>query len=263
MTREELFAIWAPDTSRWSNWVKPVLFAQMEPPATELESPANYRFNLNWVPPIIRNVAIVADLPGPSGVYLGLELAREGFRPVPLYNSVLGPAGEMIYNGPWSSVSQFAISLVDMQPIAEALLRAAPELKALHLPPDAPPVFLLDSHRFQYTGPLVPGRFDNRSISFPTDFPSAEKLAQHSIQSVILLQTVNGQPRDDLSRTLTAWQKAGIAIFCKNLNQPGLPQLTRIQPSRLRWLVCWLTSVFSLRYQSSGGYGGVIPASSG
>src|SRR5262245_6521195 len=130
MTKEELFEIWAPPNSRWSPWVKPVLFACMdtEPqlpaptakviiPEQVLPTTAVYHFDTTQVPPIERNVALVLDLPGAEGVRAGLALASQGYRPVPLYNAVPGPIPSIV----GSIGTGGSIALVDVTQILTAL----------------------------------------------------------------------------------------------------------------------------------------------
>jgi hypothetical protein len=258
MTKEDVFASWAPDISMWSNWVKPVLFAQLEPPLEDPAPPAHYPFNLDWASAYKIDTAVVADLPGPVGVHFGLAMAKVGFRPVPLYNAVMGPPGDMhLMSGTYS------IALVEVQPTIDALIRCAADLATVELPRYAPPVFLMNWHRLDYSGPIYPGRFDNRSISFPSDFPSGDYLMQNGIKNVVVLQLVNGQPRDDLSSTLMAWQKAGVTILTKNLNHSAPPTITRIKPAFWRWLWYRLLAIFGLHRQPSGGFGAMIQAASG
>src|SRR5436190_11211390 len=91
MTKEELFEIWAPPNGRWSPWVKPVLFACMDgEPA--LAAGASVGFDTSGIPPVQNNAALVLDLPGAEGVWAGMAAASQGYRPVPLYNAVPGPA---------------------------------------------------------------------------------------------------------------------------------------------------------------------------
>jgi hypothetical protein len=202
MNPEAIFEAWAPAESLWSPWVKPVLFAAMDAPVSV--HPMSPALSLKGIPPAADTV-LVLDFPSAEGVITGLALARNGYRPVPLFNALPRPnladasavAGEPV--------------AVDLRPIISALSQSADPLTALELPVDAPPAFLLDSRR-RGTGPLEPGWFDNRSVSFTTDFPSAEQLIAHGYRRVILFQHGSHQPQPDLAHTLLFWQEAGLAI---------------------------------------------------
>src|SRR5579883_1354046 len=201
LTKEQVFNIWASPGGLWSPWVKPVLFACMngsQPPAGELPVST---WMLDWVPVIEDNFALVLDLPREDGVLMGLELAKRGYRPVPLYNAIPEPTAQDLSQ----MGDQFYMSLpvVEVAPIRDALWRGAEILGQLSLEPAAPPLFLLDANR--RTGrwsPPMPGNFDNRSVSFTTDFPSAIFLQSHGISRMILVQNTGSQPQPDLAHTL-------------------------------------------------------------
>src|SRR5678815_782031 len=103
MTRDEIYARWAPEGAPWSAWVKPVLFSHLgdgdgeDPPRPRLNVaallPAGEPPGDPYRAPARRpdDVALVVDLPGADGVGAGLALAGLGFQPVPLYNALPGP----------------------------------------------------------------------------------------------------------------------------------------------------------------------------
>ena len=75
----------------WSPWVKPVLFAEIERDrrirlarADAGQSGLRCRIGAR------RDTAIVVDLPGVQSLAAGFDLARDGYRPVPLYNTTSG-----------------------------------------------------------------------------------------------------------------------------------------------------------------------------
>ena len=112
------------------------------------------------------DVAIVIDLPGASGAMLGVRLVDFGFRPVPLYNA-LSP----------SIVMQGVAGLVDVEPIVDVLVEGADTVARAR--PDACPAFLLDANRAGGDRAPAPGRFDNRSMCWESDFPSPDTLFAH------------------------------------------------------------------------------------
>jgi len=130
-TKEEIFRVWAPPESIWSPWVKPVLFASMSeapPPYGNPAEPAH----VFEIPDSSNKTMLVLDLRGDRSVHEGIELARRGYRPVPLFNSI-----------PFSSIylSTDFPSMVDCESIVSALYYRAPELAKIPLPADAPPAF--------------------------------------------------------------------------------------------------------------------------
>jgi hypothetical protein len=134
----------------------------------------------------------------------------------------------------------------------------------LSIAPDAPPAFLLDYNRRGVGENLFPGRYDNRSVSFATDFPSALFLKTHGISRVILVQRQKGQPQPDLAHTLRRWQEAGITVQLKQLDTTEPPEnLIVTKPS---WFgAIWYRAMESLGVKRNvlGGYGGYIAQPSG
>lgn len=255
MTNEELFEIWAPGGATWSAWAKPVLFAQREmtiqsaaAPAFEQTSSAaggeqEFHLDAGWVPPAGDREALVIDLPGEQSVRVGLALAGQGYRPVPLYNACVGPA-----------------AVVPMERILEWIVRGASHLARLNLPENAPPAFLLDLNRLKGTAAPSPGRFDNRWMTFPQDFPSANFLLAQSIRSVLLVQSRPGQSQEDLAHVLLRWQEAGLSLRVVSPSPAASPQDLEVhRPLRFRWLCHRVLAALGMRRNSAGGFGAVVP----
>jgi hypothetical protein len=248
MTRSELYKLWAPDESIWSNWAKPVLFADSlitdQPPEQSTDWSSA---NVDWAPAADSGTAIVLDLPGPGGVWFGMALSRRGYRPVPLYNGVRGPALE-------------TFSLVKVDEIISALQAVEETLLTLKLPPAALPVFLLDSNRLAGGEVALPGNFDNRWSIFPQDFPSANLLLYHGIHSVVLAQDTSDVPQDDLAHVLVRWQEAGIQILTSRVYDKEPPTPVKVaRPFRFRSLWYAALVVAGLRRNSTGGFGATAP----
>src|SRR5438034_11376896 len=217
MSKEAIYETWAPQDALWSRWAKPVLFAcsnALQPRPANLDDPVD----LSWAPAPSEHVALVLDLPGNQGVLMGLALAARGYRPVPLYNAVSNPQPFLETENGMREV----ITLVDVHPIMAALWHGAARLQGLALQPEAPPAFLLDANRRGVEEPFA-GCFDNRSVSFITDFPSSNFLLAHQIHGVLLVQISGHQPQPDLAHTLRRWQEARIAIDLKRLDTLGPP----------------------------------------
>jgi hypothetical protein len=260
VTKEDIYKAWAPDDSLWSPWVKPVLFACMDGPEPS-ENVAPEPGAISWAPRADEKVALVLDLPGDAGVALGLALAGLGYRPVPLYNALPRPGS--LSTDPSAPDNLQNISIVNVRPIKLALWSGSKKLAALPIAPDAPPAFLLDANRRGGAEMLLPGRFDNRSVSFTTDFPSALFLRTHGISRVILVQPSPAPPQSDLAHTLRRWQEGGVTIQSKALENPELPQTIILQkPSWLGAMWYRFKESFGLKRNILGGYGGYISESS-
>jgi len=247
MKPSELYKLWAPEDSIWSNWAKPVLFADhafddRKPQTTDWRSS-----NVTWSPPPDSGTAMVLDLPGADAVWLGLALSQRGFRPVPLYNGVRGPMG-------------IVSPLVSVGDIVWALHSVPEILATLQLPEDAPPVFLLDYYRMAGGALADPGRFDNRWSVFPQDFPSANFLLSRGIRSVVLVQGKSVNPHRDLAHVLLRWQEAGIKILSSGVDDQTPPTPIQVaRPSNFRALWYQALVLAGLRRNSTGGFGAVVP----
>lgn len=245
-TKDEIFAAWSPSGSLWSPWVKPVLFAHL-PASFTVDCPASPSV-ADWAPPS-GATALVVNLPGAQGVLAGLMYARHGFRPVPLYNALPVSAASVVAGGLGAAV--------DVAPIAAALEQNASALAALPLRADAPPAFLLDANRGGGGHAPPPHWFDNRSVSFVGDFPSAGFLLSHGLRQVVLVQETSSLP-SDLSHTLGRWQEAGLSILLK-LPEGAPCSLNVRKPGWFAWVWLLLTTLFGFRRQADGGFGGWVP----
>jgi hypothetical protein len=268
MTRDEIFECWAPFAGPWSKWVKPVLFAALNPYGTvpQTERPA---LNLDWIRELNSRSALVIDVPGADGVEIGVRLAECNYQPVPQYNSAPGPGGNLnaplsgIVPGALSPLPPTPITMVDVVPIMQALREHATKLKSLQLSPDCTPAFLLDANRRTGVGAASEGRFDNRSISFPTDFPSANFLIANGVQTVVLAQYDSRLPQQDVAHTLLRWQEAGVTILSKDLKTDAKPEPIDVpRPTYFRWLWYRMLTLFGMRRNTLGGFGGMIPVAS-
>jgi hypothetical protein len=252
MNKEAIYDIWAPERVKWSPWVKPVLFSWMEE-CPDLPSTPPFSCNLDWVEELPSRSALILDLPGSEGVLLGLMLAGCGYRPVPLYNSV-----------PWRSrvrpeTNEVFHAVVDTWPIVAAIKEGAETSAGANLRSDAPPAFLLDANRRGPTYLGMHAEYDNRSISFTTDFPSANFLQANGIQSVVLVQRLGEQPQADLSHTLRRWQEEGLAIYVKQLElAEPIKRIEVTKPSQFGGLWYRALALLGLRKHPLGGYGGLL-----
>jgi hypothetical protein len=242
MTKEELFDAWAPEGAQWSAWAKPVLFAQwpdtVTPGATGPEWPdASYL----WLPQASGRTVLVLDLPAVESIRTGIAFARRGYRPVPLFNTSHGPS-----------------PVIDIAPLLLALAKGGLHLKTISLSPNAPAAFLLDADRMQPATPPSPGKFDNRWVVFPQDFPSATFLRSHGVTEVLLIH--NGStPREDLAHVLLRWQEGGLRLLSATPADSATRELTVTKPSWFRNAWYRALTIAKLRRNNAGGFGAVIP----
>jgi hypothetical protein len=276
MTPDEIYEIWAPAESEWSQWVKPVLFAHSLAYGNAASSID--RQEIPAAAPIPHNdgqSALVLDLPGATAVQMTGDLVRQRYRPIPLYNSC-PPPKSWAASAALPQLMDGAISgdpvrktAVDVLPIIEAIVAMTPVLKASNLPGNAPPAFLLDSRRRTVQAGYVhtPGAFDNRSVSLPTDFPSSNFLLSRGIRKIVLITQSQTGPEADLSHTLLRWQRAGISIA--GVTTASASGVTIPQPITIRrppyFRIAWyaLMARLGLRPNLLGGFGGVLPESGG
>jgi hypothetical protein len=250
MTKEYIYNVWSPPAGPWSDWVKPVLFAHLDANAVlSIEDLPIGPVDVSYAPRADGTTALVLDLAGSTAVWLALELARIGYRPVPLYNAAPALPGQ--------------IPVCDIWPIMSALATVTNELDKLNVPFNAPPAFLLDFQRRVGKGVgarPTPGMFDNRSVSLPTDFPSANYLQSHAVKRVLLIQQDSLAPQVDLAHTLLRWQQAGIAIEAVSLFDPAtIHPLQVSKPPLFRTLWQRLFALGGLTRSPLGGFGGVLP----
>lgn len=194
MTGRDAYEIWAPAGAQWASWARPVPFAAISghhSPSAAFGALPAVQYAAGPQP----NTAFILDIPGPDSIKEGVALAQMGFRPVPLFNGTSGQAG--------------AMALVDCLPIESALLWGASVLKATTIPPNAPPVFLLDSnrtHRYKMDASV----FDNSWDLYRQDMPSAGYFLAAGIHRVV----VRGAGiQGDLRKILYDFQKKGLGIF--------------------------------------------------
>lgn len=243
LNAEACFAVWAPDGAIWSPWAKPALFATGNVFASgELPPDPSGAIDHPVLPEVFTATAVVIDLPGAESVRVGMAMAARGFRPVPLYNGTSGP-----------------MPVVDNAALAAAIGQQTTTLGALPLRPDAKPAFLLDSTRLTATTPIGPGRYDNRWVTLPQDFPSAALLQHHGLTQVTLI-VAGGTPMPDLSHVARRWQEAGLRI---RLIDPATWSVTDPYdvpvPSLFRRAWYTASAMMGLRRANVGGFGSQIP----
>jgi hypothetical protein len=149
-------------------------------------------------------------------------------------------------------------------PIVRALAQTSLRLAEIQLPSDAPPVFLLDSNRQGDGRPMRLGDFDNRSVCFTTDFPSANFLHAYGIQGVLLMQRSRILPMADLSHILRRWQDDGLKLELTRVDFPdGRLALEVERPSWYGVMFQRVLLAMGLRRAGMGGFGAFVAPSGG
>ena len=87
--------------------------------------------------PYATDSAIVIDLPGDESIRRAIELACEGFRPVPIFNASLTPTASL------SGGVEYRSTIVGMTTLLGALCDATQILNQLPISAEASPVFVL------------------------------------------------------------------------------------------------------------------------
>ncbi|MEK6372095.1 MAG: hypothetical protein AABO58_05315 [Acidobacteriota bacterium] len=245
----ELYRQWAPPDDVWSPWVKAPLFAEITA-AADRDAVSGQNVDPGMIGDMEHTVVIV-DMPGAESLDLGFALAAKGFRPVPLYNTTSGAA---------IGVKSAPSAVIDMTSLKERLAIPLSPAVRERISRGAPPVFLLDRRRLNPEKQPEPGKYDNRWMVFPQDFPSAPFLRERGIRRVVLIQPDDSQPQDDLTHVLLRWQESGIEVF---LQQPGRfaePLASKVKrPRMFRSVFYRALAMMGLRKNAAGGFGSVIP----
>lgn len=199
----DVYKAFVPKENKWSNWVRPVPFINIG------MGKKNYSYNFKEqhvfhsndenMKLFLEDAAVIVDMPGASSINAGMNLVREGFRPIPIYNGIIEEENSK--------------SVVDNQTVSAGLLWMAKELFNINISDDAMPAFLLDSNRLlQYKSKI--SVYDNSWDVYRQDMPSAEYLKNNSVKRILLIsERISG----DLRKILLNYRKAGIDIYLKNI----------------------------------------------
>jgi len=154
----------------------------------------------------------VLDSGGAHSVAMAVKLARElGYQPIVMFDA------EPHHNGANRAEQELATLLYFAEEVRK--LKTEGKIKA-----DAPPAFIMSTHRNDYILPSSK-RFDNNYSYENRDLPDAEMLKQHGIIKVVYLnegdqhgditpslQSID-RVKKDLKSTVRAWEKGGVKVI--------------------------------------------------
>lgn len=204
MTGREIFNIWAPRGCKWIDWVRPVPFVAIGNGLKEYGIYNLMKNDVIYTNKASKSTAIIVDLPGYESVEEAIELAKIGYRPIPVYNGTNEQEG--------------AMATSDNTSVEIALMKGAIELEKIKLSDDAPPAFLLDTNRMiRYK--MNVSVFDNSWDIYNQDMPSAKYLVESGIKKIIV--RADKKIQKDLKKILYKYQVAGINIlFADSYKKP-------------------------------------------
>ena len=196
--RKEIFKIWAPPGEKWVDWVRPVLFVAMK---NKLKKYKPAHVQLQW--PLIddldkKSTAIIVDFPGQESVEIGILLAKQGFRPIPVFNGTIQ--------------QEQSNSLVHNDDIMTALAWGAIQLKDIDIEKDASPAFLTDCCRMNSIRTDV-SVFDNSWDLYHQDLPSESYFIKNGIKQILV---IGPRLSKDLKNIFAEYDKKVIKILWTN-----------------------------------------------
>ena len=216
MTGKEVYKIWAPTGSKWTDWVRPVPFVQIDDEDFKVYKSRNFSIpKINYINEFQKDTAIIVDLPEYYSINEGIALSKIGYRQIPVYNGTAETKG--------------ARATVDNHAVETGLIWGAMELEKTELENDAPPVFLVDSNRLNRYK-LDISIFDNSWDLYPQDIPSAEYFLKNGIDKII----IRGNSFNiDLKKILYKHQEKGMKIyFTEGYEEPKIVKLKKIKDKK-------------------------------
>lgn len=167
-----------------------------------------------------RETAVILDSGGAHSVAMAVRLAeRLGYQPVIMFDSTPHPKG----------ANKSEQELATMLYFAEQISKLKREGK---IRPDAPPVFVLDTHRDDYIGHET-GVVKNTYTYREQDLPTAEDFQKLGIRRIVYLnegdqdgeihQSYQSLDRvaGDLKPSVRKWTKAGISVSYTGISPWG------------------------------------------
>ena len=194
MTNKDIFKIWSPDKKLWTDWVRPVPFIAIDNNVKKFQ-PSNFSISNPELLVCDKKTAIIVDLPNTHSIEIGIQLARIGYRPIPIYNGTIEQKGSR--------------ATTDNKAILDALVWGAFMLSNIKIEDDAPPAFLTDSNRLQ-RHQVDRSIFDNSWDVYHQDLPTEDYLLNHGITKIIV---IGNKYSKDLRRIFNGYTKKHLAIW--------------------------------------------------
>ena len=198
----DLYKIYAPQNAKWTEWVRPVPFVAIKTydrkSVVKLTERKPYFINNNQ-----KDTAIFVDLYGIESIELGIELAKIGYRPIPVFNGTDEQVGSK--------------ATTDTYLVESALISGGIALKDIAISNDANPVFLLDNarlNRYRSSESI----FDNSWDLYGQDIPSFEYFKANGINKIIV---VGEKIERDLRKIFFKFQNAGIEFYLTDGYKPA------------------------------------------
>ncbi len=198
MNKKQIYNIWAPSTSKWSNWVKPIAFTTLDSNQKIYEI-INYNIpKINYLDKYLENTIIIIDTKADNAIKEAIALANIGYRPIPLFNGTNAPLN--------------ATATCNNYLIAPYLIWGAKQLTKIKIKKDANPVFILDINRLNRKK-INKTIFDNSWDIYDQDLPSYKYLLNNKINKIIIKSDYIAK---DLKKILYNYQKNNIQILYTN-----------------------------------------------
>ena len=198
MNKKQIYNIWAPSTSKWSNWVKPIAFTTLDSNQKIYEI-INYNIpKINYLDKYLENTIIIIDTKADNAIKEAIALANIGYRPIPLFNGTNAPLN--------------ATATCNNYLIATYLIWGAKQLTKIKIKKDANPVFILDINRLNRKK-INKTIFDNSWDIYDQDLPSYKYLLNNKINKIIIKSDYIAK---DLKKILYNYQKNNIQILYTN-----------------------------------------------
>lgn len=194
MNGKEIYKIYAPKDTKWTEWIRPVPFVAIDKYSRKPIT--------NWIDRKViftdkyeKDTVIFVDLPGKESIELGISLAHIGYRPIPLFNGTDEQIGSQ--------------STTDTYLIESCLINGSEKLKNILIENNANPAFLLDSsrtNRYRANESI----FDNSWDLYKQDIPTFDFFKKNEIGKIIV---VGNMVQRDLRKIFFEFQNKGIEIY--------------------------------------------------
>ena len=198
MTNKDVYKIWAPTGKKWVDWVRPVPFLSINSKTPKYTPEVIALPYISQLDASDKSTAIIVDLPDEDSVDVGILLAKQGFRPIPIFNGVIEQKGSR--------------ATMDNHSISSAILWGTPILSETELADDAPPAFLTDADRLNCFR-LDRSIYDNSWDVYHQDLPSEEYLLANGIKRIVVICNFLAR---DLKEVFAEYTKKEIEVYWTN-----------------------------------------------